>query len=417
MNAHILKSRIKGTIKAIPSKSYTHRALICAALSKGESIISNVVYSEDIVATISGIKAIGAEVIEVNSTTLKVIGFKNETSRYFNAKESGTTMRMFMPIVAALIDSEFIIYGEGNLLNRPQHGFDGILKYTKTIEYVKVMSFEDKSLYELNGNISSQFVSGLLYALPLLDKPKIIRVLKPFVSHDYVYMTINMLGLFGVKIEIHEEEDYVSYSLVEGSFYQATNYIVEGDYSNAAFFMVLGALAGEVIIEGLNLNSLQGDMKIINILREVGVNIQTKKNGISFSKPKVYNSFEADMSIYPDLGPILSILALFTPRARLYNINVLRYKESDRVKSIVQLLKGVGSIFELDDNEIIIHHRKLTIKDLIVDSGYDHRICMSGVVLGLIYPLVVLNIECVKKSYPSFFIDVKKVNGKFTYDR
>lgn len=392
MKAFVYPSKPFGTIIVPPSKSMAHRALICAALASGKSEISNIYLSEDIKATIDGLKSLGA-LIEVNGDKITVKGIdfsKKIESGSFNANESGSTLRFIIPI-CSLISKHHVLYGTSKLISRPLDVYKDIFKSDLIIEKesVVVNGMLKAGDYTVKGDISSQFISGLLFTLPLLNANSTIKILPPFESKSYIDLTISMQKLFNVNIEFKDNTCHIK----GNQKYLPYNEVVEGDYSQAAFYMVLNSINPLIDVKGLKANSLQGDRMIEKVVND---------------DPDVY-----DLADCPDLGPILCVLASTKRRTtKIINIARLRIKESDRVDSMEKELKKLGVDFKSTKNEIIINGKSEFDTDLIISSHNDHRICMAMAILATITKkgLMIDGIECVKKSYPNFFDDLKSLN-------
>lgn len=404
-----------GTVTAPPSKSDVHRAIICAALAKGKSTISPVALSNDIKATINCIKSLGAKA-EIVDNTLTVDGstmFCNSSAE-LDCGESGSTLRFFIP-VAALggVNTRFI--GHGKLPQRP------IGIFTETLPQKGVSCVTEGGLpldisgklqsgkFEIAGNVSSQFITGLLFALPLLDGDSDIVLTSPIESVGYINMTIFTMAQFGVKIET---TDY-GWHIVGNQSYKPFDYTTDGDWSQGAFFMVAGAINGEITVKGLNKNSAQGDKKIAEILSQFGAEVIQSNFEVTV-KSKKMSAITIDASQIPDLVPVLSVCATFAEgTTKIINAERLRIKESDRLKTTADLINNLGGkVTELADGLEIVGVGKL--KGGKADGCNDHRIVMSA---GVCASLLETTIECsdamsINKSYPNFYIDYNSIGGK-----
>lgn len=396
MDVKITPSKLCGKLTLPSSKSISHRALICAALSKGRSVIKNSLDCVDTEATIGALTALGAKITR-NGENIIVDGIRStEKNADINCFESGSTLRFILPIAAALgIKSTFS--GKGKLPERPITPYftelqkNGII-FTSTKMPYEINGRLQSGKYELSGDISSQFVTGLLFALPLLEGDSEIILNSPLQSKPYVDITIDCLKSFGIKvIELNS-----SYKIRGGQNYKACNYNVEADFSNAAFFLTANTLGSKVELLNLNATSKQGDAEIQRIT--------TNYNG-SFS--------DIDVSQIPDLVPILTVLAALSKgSSKIYNAARLRLKECDRLSALSTELNRLGAeITETEDSLEI--NGVASLHGGTCDSHNDHRIAMSLAIAALkaTEPIVIKNAECVSKSYPEFWDDYKALGG------
>jgi len=412
----LFPSLLNGNITIPPSKSISHRAIICAGLSEGESTISNIVFSEDINATIEAMEAIGAS-IKKEKDKLYIKGIKRVKTpkSEVNCNESGSTLRFMIPILS-LSKRKVIVTGKESLLKRPLSLYEHVFKLSGselTIKHdtIVVNGSIKANDYILDGDISSQFFSGLMFALPTIKEDSTITINGKLESKSYIDLTIDVLDQFG--IEIKEIEN--GYFIEGNQKYMATDYKVEGDYSQAAFFLSAGTFNESISIHGLNHESLQGDMEIIDILQSMKAKIIFEEEGYisTFSSTK---GTTIDLSNCPDLGPILALMgALSTGTTKLINAERLKIKESDRISSTVTTLKKLGANIESTDDTITIKGRKWLDGDVSLDSYNDHRIAMMIAIAATKCkkPIILTNPGCVNKSYPGFFDDYKSIGGKF----
>lgn len=389
MKIKITPSKLKGTIPAPPSKSMCHRLLICAGLSKGESLISNVLYSEDILATLDCLSAMGAEILK-GEDYVKIKG-TSPNAGTFNCRESGSTLRFFIPI-AMLTECESLFAGYGRLMERPMEVYESLAKeksltYFKTSEGIRVCGKMTSGTYTVPANVSSQFISGLLFALPLCDGDSTLRLTGNIESKSYIDMTIDAMKAFGVTatwlnsgtLYIKGNQSYTPQSLQ-----------TEGDCSNAAFLDAFNLLGGEVNVTSLNEDTLQGDMiykEYFSLLRQGTPTLDVKN--------------------CPDLAPILMTLGATLNGCRLTNTARLELKESDRGFVMVKELSKFGGNIELYSNEIVVKKAQLHTPQAELLSHNDHRVVMSLAVLASVYGGTIDEIEAVRKSYPDFFERVK----------
>lgn len=398
MNVTIKPSVASGTIKAPPSKSCAHRLLICAALAKGESVIDNIGTNDDIIATISCLKDLGAK-FEINENKAKVIGIekkykKDSLSLYCN--ESGSTLRFLIPL--SLVFSKTVSFGGSDrLLERPQSVFEELFKekgcYLKKDENTLVAGGELKSgIYKIPGDVSSQFLTGLLFTLPLLDGDSEIVLTTSLQSAPYVDITLDVLSKFGVVINRVNDCFYL-----EGNQkYLPQNLYVEGDWSNAAFLEAFNLIGGNVTLNGMNEESFQGDKVYRKFFDEL-------KKGT----PTI------DITDCPDLGPVLISCAALCNGAVLRGTKRLKIKESDRGIAMQTELSKFGVDIIVDEDEIIIPKTEIKAPKEIINCHNDHRIAMSLAVICSKVGGTLENAQCVNKSYPEFFDDIKTLGIKY----
>lgn len=396
MRVKIEPSKAKGKIKAPPSKSMAHRLLICAGLSDGESIISNVAFSEDILATIESLKSLGAK-IEITNDAVKVKGidpFKINGKKELFARESGSTLRFFIPI-CLLTDEKISIFGSEKLLKRPLSVYEDIAKEQDVLflndgEKITLKGKLRPGIYKVKGNISSQFISGLLFALSLLDGDSKINIAPPIESRSYIDLTINALSFFGVEI-IWEDEKTL---YIKGSQkYKSANVEVEGDYSNSAFLSSLNYLSSDIEITGLNPHSLQGDKVYEDFFEK-----------LTRGTPSIH------ISDCPDLGPVLFAFSACFHGGIFTGTKRLKIKESDRAKAMADELKKFGVNVKVEEDSVVVYPLELKKPTQVLLSHNDHRIVMALCVLLTKTGGEIQGAEAVSKSYPDFF-DVLKSLG------
>ena len=404
----------RGQVKAIASKSDAHRAIICAALSDESTKIHISHISKDIQATLNCIKAMGADYINKNGI-YEILPIKNLAENpVLDCGESGSTVRFLLPVLSALnCDATFI--GSGRLPERPLKPIVDLLK-----EHQKEFSSEKLPLtvsgkmksgeFNISGNVSSQFISGLLFALPLLSDNSIIKLTSSLQSSAYVDMTIDTLKAFGQ--EIKRTVDSFEVTPIK-RYISPKEYIVEGDWSNAAFFMVMGALGGDLTIKNLSMKSYQSDKRILEILNLAGVKTEASENEIKVYKSDI-KPFDYDVSQCPDLFPVMAILACgANGKTTLYNAERLRIKESDRIKTTKELILNLGGFAEETESSLEIYG-KGRLAGGNVNSANDHRIAMSAFVSSAICEkdIILENALAIDKSYPTFVEDFKSIGGK-----
>ena len=416
----IKSKKLEGIVTVPPSKSMAHRAVICASLAKGKSIISNLDLSDDIIATINAMKMLGANIKELGNKTFSIDGsniFKNkEKDIVIDCNESGSTLRFLVPLSIAE-DNKVKFIGRGNLGKRPLNIFYEIFdnqgieySYQKDILNLDINGKLKGGTFNVEGNISSQFISGLMFTLPLLKEDSKIVITTELESKGYLDLTLSMLNSFGIKII---NNDYKEFIIKGNQEYKAFDYEVEGDYSQAAFYLSAGAIGNKVNIKNLDLYSLQGDKEVISILEDLGNRLVIENKNISI---KSCGDEEAiiDAKNCPDVIPVITVVAALTKgTSRIINAGRLRIKECDRLHAITTELNKLGAkITELEDGLII--EGVETLKGGEVSSYDDHRIAMSLAIASTRCEddLILENPLCVSKSYPHFWEDFKMLGGE-----
>lgn len=404
----IAPSRLNGKLKIQPSKSVSHRAIVCAALADGTSILKNIARSDDIKATMDAVQKMGFCSIEEHSEGITVKGAKRETEGEIFCNESGSTLRFCLPLGMDGLQRCFT--GKGRLMQRPLNLYEEIcrkqsIKMEKTTAGILLEGQLYPDIFSVRGDISSQFVSGLLFALPMLKGDSRIIFTTELQSKPYVDLTRDMLEKFGVETEVWGG-DIIVYG---NQKYASCNFEVESDFSHAAFFAVGAALSGKVHLSGLRADSLQGDKRIFDILKNAGVCV----NGFTVSKPDLLHPFKVDVSQIPDLVPILCILALGTQgESVIYNAQRLRYKESDRLAAMTTELKKLGGDIDEYDDRLVIRGGK-PLQGGLVDSHGDHRVAMALAIASVLTKgdIRIKNPDVVAKSAPDFYNEFQKLGG------
>lgn len=394
MKAIITPSVLKGTIKAPASKSMAHRLLICAGLSEGKSIIDGVSFSEDVLATLECLRKMGSEIeTEESKVTIKgVTPYINE-EKTFCCRESGSTLRFFVPLLL-LSEKVQTLTGYGRLMERPMDVYEEICREKKLIfekdnGRIKVCGKLSGGEFTVRGDISSQFISGLLFALPLCNEDSTINLIPPVESLSYINMTIDAMRIFGVNVEWQSE---TSLYIKGNQKYESRSLTVEGDWSNAAFPESFNLFGGEVTVENLGESSLQGDMIYREYFRKLADGTPT-----------------LDVQNCPDLAPILMTVAAMKNGAVLLGTRRLKIKESDRGQVMKEELSKFGADIEIKENEIVISKAPLHKPKKELYAHNDHRVAMSLSVIASVYGGTIEGAECVKKSYPDFFLQMKKL--------
>lgn len=393
MKVKIFPSVAEGTVTAPPSKSIAHRALLCGALSSG-STVSNIAFSKDISATVECLSALGAY-CEANESNIKIGGLNitdPTDTAVLNCNESGSTLRFLIPL--CLISGKKIKFvGAKRLFERPLSIYESICQeqgifFEKSENGLTVCGKLKSGNYRIRGDISSQFISGLLFALPLLDGISIIEIIGKFESESYIDLTLQVLSEFGIKITRVGSR----FIMLGNQRYQSRDYTVEGDCSNAAFLQALGFVGGKVTVEGISENTLQGD----RVYNEIFASLE---NGIR----------EFDLSDCPDLAPILFAVSAVKGGATFTGTARLKIKESDRSEAMAQELKKLGIEVEVGENRVRVVSSPLKSPAEALCGHNDHRIVMALAVLCTLVGGEIEGAEAVAKSYPDFFDVIKQL--------
>lgn len=402
----------RGTVDVPPSKSYTHRAIIMAALSGGRCKIRNPLCSFDTLATADAVRSMGAKVERTDYGFLVESDGLHAPDRIIDVQNSGTTMRL-MTGIAALFDSETTITGDESIRKRPMGPLLDALKSCgvrcdsndgKAPVKIRGPVTEDRIV--VDGSMSSQFVSSMLMMAPLVGKPMDIVIEGKTVSRPYIDITISMLKRFGITVS--EEADRFH---VEPQSYKPCDFTVPSDFSSSAFPLVAGGLSGSVSVKGLDMSDPQGDKKIVEILKEVGCRIESDNGMITCSDNGRPKAADIDISNVPDLFPIVAVLmSTADGTSRLYGAPQLRFKESDRIASVERMLKALGANIEGTDDGCVIRGVP-RLKGGRIDHLGDHRLMMSAAIASLISdgPVSMINDECWNVSYPGFVEQMRSI--------
>ena len=423
MKVKIKPKKLGGTIPIPPSKSYSHRAIIAAALAtsnkdKEVSRIDNLKYSVDITTTTEIMENWGAnieigenfEIIKGNS------GIVNPKDEYTQCNESGSTIRFLIPIGLSS-NNKIVFDGKGKLVERPLDSYYKIfdeqgIKYSNNNGWLPLnVDGQLKSgKYEIEGNISSQYITGLLYALPLLNGDSELRINKTLESKGYIDLTLEILEMSGIKVE---NNNYKSFFIKGNQKYNPFDYVIEGDYSQVAFWIVAGILGSEIKCLHVKKDSLQGDREIIEIVQRMGANVEIFDDYIIVKPSQTYGTV-IDISQCPDIGPILTVLAALSKgETKIINAERLRIKESDRITSIRTELNKLGANVEEVGDSLVINGVERLTGSTELSAWNDHRIAMSLAIASIKCDgeIVIDEAESVKKSYPDFWEDFKKMGG------
>jgi 3-phosphoshikimate 1-carboxyvinyltransferase len=398
----------RGVITPPPSKSLCHRAVICAALAHGESVIRNVALSEDIEATLQGVAALGAE-WQLSDGVLRVRGGGARRADLIHCGESGSTLRFLIP-VAALSDEETVFKGKGRLLIRPMSAYNTVFEktavlFSHTRREIRVRGPLCGGLFRLPGDVSSQFVSGLLFALPLTEEDSEICLETPLESRGYAEMTIDVMRRFGVEAGA----DAQVFRVRGGQRYRPSEYTVETDYSQAAYFLGAAALGLDVKCAGLSNRSRQGDAAILRILTEMGATI-TRKDGLVSVHAERLSPVTVDARENPDLIPPIAALCCYCDGvSRIVNAGRLRLKESDRLRALAEELGNLGARIKETQDGLVIEGAR-TLRGGRADAHHDHRIAMSVALASIrcTEEVSLIGWHNVAKSYPNFWSDFER---------
>ena len=393
MDITIYPKKLSGTITAIPSKSQAHRLLICAAFSGSETMLYCPATNQDIEATADCLRALGAIILrtETGYTVTPVKQIPHTAT--LNCNESGSTLRFMLPIVGAL-GVDVVFQMSGRLPKRPlsplweemERCGCNLTRPTETT--IRCTGKLTPGNYNIDGSVSSQFITGLLFAMALMDGSSTLNITGKQESKPYIEMTRRALSAFGID---------TSDNNVQGSFPFTSpgEMRVEGDWSNGAFFLAAKTLGSNITVEGLDKTSPQGDRasaQILNTIETIGV---------------------VDAADIPDLVPILAVAAGAKNGVTFTNIGRLRLKESDRVATVAAMLKNLGARADATENELTVTPG--TYHSCTIDAAGDHRIAMSAAIAATVAdgPVTILGAQCVEKSYPSFWEEYRKLGGNY----
>ena len=439
MNVTIEPAKLCGSITPPPSKSQAHRMILAAALAEGESVLSRVAFSDDILATLSCMEQLGAAWETVDESTIRIRGIGGKRRRCdaehlprFDCGESGSTLRFLIPVALAVAGGG-VFTGHGRLMKRPQRPYFEIFEekgifYEVKDDVLTVRGELKPGEYHLPGDVSSQFFTGLLYALPLLDGPsEILATTQKIESIDYIAMTLEVLRLSGAEAKWLPEMHGLT---VKNSSFTPIEKSIECDWSQAAFWYAAAGIGNEVTVTGMNMDSIQGDKEILCWGERIdgkpiknGISVPVYAEGKSASEQPIAveeienrpHSASVDVSRNPDLVPPAAAWgALMNGALYFRNAGRLRIKESDRLASVHQVLSAMGAQVEEEEDRLIIQGLKTLRGGVTVDSCNDHRIAMMAAIAATRCdaPVTITNAECVKKSYPNFWDDYERLGGR-----
>ena len=394
MDITISPKKLTGWVKAIASKSQAHRLLICAAFADKETELQCLETNQDIEATADCLRSLGAKIFRTDTAYLVHPITQIPDNATLHCRESGSTLRFMLPIVGALgVDTTFML--EGRLPYRPLSPLweemerQGCALHRPTETTLHCSGKLRSGHYSIDGSVSSQFISGLLFAMALIPGENNLTVTGNLESKPYVDMTQKALQIFGVNTNNYCVNTQLPFS-------SPGKIRVEGDWSNGAFFLAAKAIGNDVQVANLDPNSPQGDRKIVDILDELRI-----------------TNAEIDAADIPDLVPILAVTAATQNGAIFTNIRRLRLKESDRVATVCQMLSHLGAIAESTENELVVYPGKF--HSCIINSAGDHRIAMAAGIAATVAdgPVTILGAQCVSKSYPSFWDEYCRLGGQY----
>lgn len=399
MNVTLKKVDLKGNIYAPTSKSYTHRYLIASMLSINSSTIKNVNYSNDILATLNCLASFGCN-YKINNDNVTILNNTNYNDcPVFECNESGSTLRFFVPIALSKYN-RVIFKGTKRLLERGIDGYENIFK-KQDIKVIK----EDNKLYlegnlkpgefVIDGSVSSQYITGLLFTLPLLNGNSVIKIIPPLNSKNYVDITLDILSKYSIDYKVDGFNIYIN----GNQKYIALDYEVEADFSNAAFLCAFNYFNNNIDVLNINNNSLQGD-----------------KVFIEFFKKLDEGYCVLDISNCIDLGPVLMTFAALKHGAKFIGCKRLKVKESDRANAIASELKKVNVDIKVYDDEVIVNKSNIINNNVVFESHNDHRIVMSLSLLSTLFDIKINDVDAVKKSYPHYFEDLIKLGAEVIYE-
>lgn len=406
-------------MRAPSSKSYTIRGLLCAALAKGKSELIHPLSSDDTEASIEVLSNIGIRIIKGKNSWQVIGGDFHKPDTDLFCSESAATLR-FMTAICSLVPGKCRLVAGSSLSRRPVKPLIQALRQLGVNcscqgEVAPVIVDGGRlngGVTELPGNISSQFISALLFISPLADKGTIIRLTTPLESKPFVLMTLKCLEEFGIKVEF--SSDLGEFEILKQT-YKPAKYRVEGDWSSASYLLALGAVCGEVEVENLNPQSWQGDKIILNLLRDMGASVIINKNSVTVSKSRL-NAIRADLSDCIDLLPTMAVLAAAANGvSEFLGIERARLKESNRVSALREGLESMGIKVGEEANRLTIAGAEP--RGSVIDTRGDHRIAMAFSILGSVAGETVIDdAECVSKTYPEFWDILKSMGGKVKID-
>lgn len=416
MQAIVSPGFLQGTIKAVPSKSMMQRVCAAALLHRGRTTIYNAGQSDDDKAALHIIQQLGAtvqqaaDIITINSTGIHPI------TNTIDCGESGLSARLFIPIAATAADA-ITITGHGSLLKRPMHIYSDILPQLNVqvqaqnghLPFTVSGPLQAKPI-ELDGSLSSQFLSGMLFAYAFTATMPVTITVKELNSKPYIDLTLQILKQFG---KIVTNDNYENFTIDPSLFkpVQDVEISIEGDWSSASFWLAGAAISGDVTVQGLNTSSLQADKAILDVLQSAGAWVQINDDSVQVKSPDRLRGFEIDATDCPDLFPILSVMAGYCRRdSTIHGVHRLFHKESNRAGSVSDMLYQFGTYFSMENDSLVIEGR-YKLDYTTIDSYNDHRIAMSAAIGALRAKgdVIINDAGAVSKSYPGFFRDLEQL--------
>ena len=417
MKALVHKSQVKGKVRAPSSKSYTIRGLMCAALAKGESEIIHPLSSDDTEASIDVLSKVGVHIRQEEDLWRVSGGNFHEPDTELFCGESAATLR-FMTAICSLIPGKCELVSGPSLAKRPIKPLVQALRQlgvncscqSETAPVIVEGSRLKGGVAELAGNISSQFISALLFISPFAEEGVTIRLTTPLESKPFVLMTLECLRRFGIRVSQALNQFEISKQA-----YRPAKYEVEGDWSSASYFLALGAISGGVEVENLNPESLQGDKIMLNFLRDMGALVEVNENSVVVKKSRL-NALRADLSDCIDLLPTMAVLAAVADGvSELTGIERARIKESNRVAAVKEGLERMGIKVTEEKNRLVVTGSEP--RGSVIDSQSDHRVAMAFSILGSVVGGTTINdAECVAKTFPQFWDILKSIGGEVKID-
>lgn len=416
MNAALDPRPLAGLIPAIPSKSDAHRLLLCAALAREETRLGLASVSQDILATIQCLNALGADIRQTQPGWWQITPIpagRQGCRPVLDCGESGSTLRFLLPLAGAL-GAEAAFTGRGRLPQRPlaqlteQLALHGVRFSAPSLPF-SLAGRLSGGLFRLPGNVSSQFITGLLLCAPLLEEGCQVRLESEMESAAYVDLTISAMARFGVAVQKLED----GWLVEPGQAYRSPGTVqVQGDWSNAAFWLCAGALAGQGVgVSGLDPLSAQGDKEVLELLARMGAQVAWRQ-GVPWVSPGPLRGITIDGAEIPDLIPVLSVVAACAQgETQIIHAGRLRLKESDRLAACASLIRGLGGQVEELPEGLVIHGGGLTGGP--ADSFGDHRMAMAAAIAACACrrPVAIQGAQCTEKSYPAFWADYQKLGG------
>ncbi len=413
----ITPHQLRGTVTAPPSKSMAHRAIICAALARGNSTISNLTYSDDINATIGAMRALGADITTYpDHAVVNGSGIFGTGRAEINCNMSGSTLRFTVPLaLAGGVSAHFT--GADSLGKRPLNDYYAIMD-SQGIAYsyqpvrldLSVSGQLVPGVFTLPGDVSSQYITGLLLALPLLGGDSVIDITTPLQSKGYVDLTLQMLAEFGVSVE---NQNYEKFIINGNQKYTSHDYRVEGDYSGAAFFLCAGALGSDVTVQSLNPASLQGDKAILDILSQTGCTVTWVGDSVTVKKTAPLHPVTVDGRQCPDIIPVAAMVAATANGSSCFTgCHRLKIKECDRLVATALGLNTLGAQVNYSDDGMDITGTECFIGGSVLAYS-DHRMAMTFAIASVASQgeIIIDDKECVSKSYPNFWQDFTHLGG------